>query len=399
MAARTLLFGWELGEGMGHLLPHQPWLQALAGQGHHIHVAAKELWRVPQAFGDSDWTLWQAPQGSRRPPRAYRPTYTFAQILYNVGFSGIDDVAARLGAWTSILQAARPDMVVADHSPTLLLAARMLLIPRVVIGTGFCIPPAQRPLPLFLNFKDVKNLDEIARAEVAVTACINAALRRHGAAPIESLGSLYGEAAATLLCTYPETDHVPRRQEGEYLGLPPATKHSPPEWPPGPGPKVFGYLKPFPALESVLETLNQGRFPTLIVSDGIPGKTCGRFASETLRFSTRPVDLSLAAREARLGITNATHFTSLRLLACGVPLLMFPLNLEQEITARRITELGAGLWRRPQDPAAGPAALAELLSQERYRTEAAAFAARNRQIDTQSPVSRIVEIVQRAAPE
>ena len=38
----TVLFAWELGGGMGHLLPHRALLAALLKKGHTVHVASRD---------------------------------------------------------------------------------------------------------------------------------------------------------------------------------------------------------------------------------------------------------------------------------------------------------------------------------------------------------------------
>jgi hypothetical protein len=46
----------------------------------------------------------------------------------------------------------RPDRLVLDYSPIATLAARIAVIPCVLIGNGFELPPATNPLPPFPGF-------------------------------------------------------------------------------------------------------------------------------------------------------------------------------------------------------------------------------------------------------
>lgn len=56
----TILFAWELGGGLGHLMQMRPIAHGLLARGHRIAAALKDLFRARQVFGP-DVPLLQAP--------------------------------------------------------------------------------------------------------------------------------------------------------------------------------------------------------------------------------------------------------------------------------------------------------------------------------------------------
>ncbi|NIL96492.1 MAG: hypothetical protein GTO62_04945, partial [Planctomycetales bacterium] len=82
-----------------------------------------------------------APRNRIDPPR------TFAHIMHNSGFGDFDELKAMTDAWRNLYDYVRPDLIVFNHSPTALLAARGSSVKRAIIGTGFCCPDDCYPLP------------------------------------------------------------------------------------------------------------------------------------------------------------------------------------------------------------------------------------------------------------
>src|SRR4051812_21416649 len=122
----TILFAWELGGGLGHLMQMRPLAEALAGRGHRVHVALRHLCRsAGQVFGRAGVRFHQAPFRSRGQLR-FRRTPSFAHLLANVGFGDKYELFPVASAWRHLLESVAPDVVLFDHSPTALLASRCL---------------------------------------------------------------------------------------------------------------------------------------------------------------------------------------------------------------------------------------------------------------------------------
>ncbi len=80
------------------------------------------------------------------------------------------------------------------------------------------------------------------------------------------------------------------------------------------------------------------------------------------------------AREARAVVTHGGHGTVMKALAQGVPLVCLPFGRDQADVARRVTEAGAGLRLSRRSTARIGGAVAQVLTEARFRREAAGLA-------------------------
>src|ERR1700728_2291050 len=120
----TIFFAWELGGGLGHLMRIAPLAKALTAQGHRVFLAARDLSRVESIYLGSGVQYVQAPfLNAQFEPGYEKPVY-FADLLHNIGFADDGCLLAHAEAWRSLYRLVRPDLIVFDHSPTALLAAR-----------------------------------------------------------------------------------------------------------------------------------------------------------------------------------------------------------------------------------------------------------------------------------
>jgi len=335
---------------MGHLLPHRELVRTLQSRGHVIHVAARDVGRAGLAFEGLPVHFWPIPLSLDLPKKVYQPTVSFAQILHNVGFANVSDLTLRISAWRSLYAAIRPDLLLVDYAPTSLLAARGSQFKTVSVGTGFCIPPNRTPIPAFTTLSHLTSIRQLIDDENQVTATINCALENNNLPKADCLADVFHQTDAQLLTTLPELDHYPDRGYAEYFGLPDEREGKQVLLPPGVGRRIFAYLKPFPAIDALLSLLNQMALPSIVACDGLSEEVRQKYASATLSFVDSNVDLARMAQQCYLAITNGNHTTSARFLLAGKPLLMIPLQLEQELIAATVSRQHLGLTVRPTEP-------------------------------------------------
>jgi UDP:flavonoid glycosyltransferase YjiC (YdhE family) len=392
-----ILMAWELGGGLGHLIQLLPLVQGLEQRGHRVMAVLKDLSRARAILGPTV-SLMQAPVKTRKIERAIVPPMTFAHILHNVGFADEQELAAMTHAWRHIYAYARPDVIVFDHSPTALLAARGLPPRRVLIGSGFFTPPDVYPLPVLRPWLK-PDLPKLRADEDQLLSRINQILQSHKTRPLDRLSRLYSDVHENFLTTFPELDHYPRRQGAHYWGFWTTAQGKSPQWPDGREKKIYAYLKPFSALPDLLKGLNELGHATLVSVDGIDEKLQARLASPTLRFENERLDLSQVARECDLAIMNANHGSTIYMLMAGKPTLQIPLTLEQGLFGRAVRRMGAGLDASGRNPAQLMDKLQTILSSDHYAEAARRFAATHAGFDavaqTQRMVNRIEEL---AAP-
>ena len=377
----TVLFVWELGGGLGHVMRLAPIANDLVEKGHRVCAALRELTGAIGAF-DPQVRLLPAPfrSGPPAPPRA---TQSFADILDDVTFGDDKTMAAHVAAWRNLYDFVRPDVIVFDHSPTALLAARGLSARRVVTGTGFTVPADTYPFASLRPWTDV-DAQRLRDIEQPILHRTNRILEKNKQPPLEHLGQLYSDGIdRTLLTVFTEFDPYAawRPNKTRYLGTGIAAGGASPEWPPGAGPKVFAYLKPFAALPKILKFLHDRSIPTIAYIEALAPALRERYASMTLHFAPARLDLREVGQSCDLAIMNGSLASSVAMLLAGVPSLQIPIFLEHALNARAVANLGAGFSAPIKQPEKILDRLSTLLGSKRFKAAAKAFADKHASFD------------------
>ncbi len=386
----NVLLTWELGAGLGHLATLAPLVKGLHDRGHRVFAALRDLSRAEGMFPDSEVSFLQAPFRSRRDGRRIDPLRTFAHIMFCNGFAEVGELRAMVGAWRNLLEYVRPDLIVFDHSPTALLAARGCQAKRALIGTGFCSPPDVSPWPDLRPWLP-DDSERLHQAEMRVLDNANRVLETFGQPLLQRLGQLYGDVDENFLMTFAELDAYPDRPSGQYLGVWPNAGGKAPVWPEGGGKRIFAYLKQFQALPRLLALLNEMVCPTIVYGDGINPKLRRRFQSATLQMETDRLDLDRAAAECDLAILNGTHGTTASMLLAGTPILQIPLFLEQGLNSRAMERLGAGLTAAPNRPEQIAVRLMRLMDSHQHVEAAKQFATGHADFSPQRQIDALVD--------
>lgn len=353
-----LMLCWELGGGIGHATPLAQLAAALLQRGHQVHLVWKDLsvahQLLPQLLDHPQLHLWQAPIWLAH-LHGHPDPASYPELLLRAGYLEPQRLLGCALGWRQLIDAVRPDLLLAEYAPTAMLAARASATRCAAFGSGFVVPPACAPMPPFRDWEPVA-APRLADAEARALAGCNELLGALGAPRLTALHDLF-RIEADLLLGWPELDHYRGRRGAaglRALGWPawPAIGTAP-RWPAGrvaARPRIFGYLRcEHPALAAILATLRSGRWDCLLYLADLPDADAEAGSSASLRIVNRPVDLSAALAQADLLLGYGGVGTVHAALQAGLPLVLLPTHAEQLLLARRVASLGVGVMLWPDE--------------------------------------------------
>jgi UDP:flavonoid glycosyltransferase YjiC (YdhE family) len=393
-ATGQVVYAWELGMDLGHIMRFLPLALKLRDRGQSVAFAIRDLQHAESAIGQQGFPVYQAPIWMAMPKNLKNPPLNYAEIILRYGFMTATGLKGLVKAWRALFQALDAELIVADHSPSALLAAHTMDLKRVTIGHGFFSPPQISPTPNMRPWLKVSE-DRLKAADALALANANRVIVDLGGKPLQMLSELF-RVDAEFLCTFPELDHYPNRSGAHYWGPGFNIKEGKSiDWPRGDAPAVFAYLKTsYRDHEKVLSTLAGMDLRVIAYTPGLPPKIAQKYASEKMVISGEPVRLAGIRDQCNLAICHAGMGTVAAFLLAGTPLLLLPTQLEQLLVSRRVEALGAGLLinlqpendRQPGKTSAGRktaakkpeinyrSVIARLLQQDTFRDSARAFA-------------------------
>jgi len=404
-----ILAAWELGAHLGHIDRLLPVAEALRERGHELVFVLRDLSRAHPRVAARGFTMGQAPVWLPRlahPPRLVN----YARVLAEAGWLDATGLCGLLAGWQAWFDALKPDLLLADHAPTALLAARGTGLRVCSVGSSFEQPP---PGPSFppLAFWNADEAAQCAASDAQVLAPVEEALARSGRAALGRLPALF-DGVPRALVTLPELAH--------YQGYPADTPFCGalfrddtgvvPDWPPGPGPRVFVYLLPgHPEFAALMAALRARGLITLVHAKGLSADAAQRLGGPTLRFEAQPLRMDRTLAEADLVVSHGGAGTTAAALLAGKPQLLLPTHMEQAMTGQRLVAAGLGLSVPvPAPPPAGagaaphragpdwPHLLERLLAEPGWRERARAAAARHAGQSPQATALRAADLVERA---
>lgn len=333
-----ILLAWELGAGFGHLGPFLGLAPRLLERGHTLYIAARDVASAVKAVGDLPITVFQAPLCLNSYNGLQEPPLNFAEILMRYGYLDPPMLRAMISAWRALLVTTRAELLIADHAPTALLAARLSGVPTAVIGTPFSVPPDVHPTPSMRKWMDVPAA-RLADSDAHVLAAVNAALP-DGAQPITSIRTIFSGAAQFFLGV-PETDFYGPRDAAIYLGPNSySTGTAMPAWPDGAGRRVLAYLHgDYQHTAAAMRALAAQGARVIAYVSAVDPQVRQLMLTLGVTVAAEPVDMVRLLAQADLCVTHGPG-AALAALQAGVPLLMVPKQLENMLFALALQRMG-----------------------------------------------------------
>lgn len=290
-----VLFGWELGGGQGHI--HRLAALARTLKSHGVEpVFALKSYNIKGMSLEGQIVF--APH---LPFSGRSESYTYADILETFGFGNASLLRSHLEAWQSVLSEVKPSLVITDHAPGLVLAARGV-VPTIVTGDSFSVPPSFEVFPP-LRFptppESVQRQQQVSNTVMEVVK---------GNAPLGQV--LNGDAS--FIFGIPDLDpyrHL--RTSQQYISL---------------------HITPIPS------DLHKGGGPAwaYLYDDYVHRNLVLSTLSPNCDF--KPLTQSLAGKS--LAIHHGSSTTAITCLLAGIPQLVFPRHLEHQLNAITLSQLG-----------------------------------------------------------
>ena len=375
-----ILCVWELGTGYGHLGRLLPVALELRQRGHEVVFALRDLTHAEAFLGRRGFRLLQSPVWMGEGRGGDSPL-NYAELLGNFGFLDEAGLTGMVRAWRELYSLTRPDLLLVDHAPTAMLAARGLGIRSALLGPGFASPPRTSPMPSIRPWLETPEA-QLAEREKRVVSTINGVARALGTKPLDTLADLF-EAEEDFLCTFPELDPYSRTGARYWGPVFTAEEGVVPVWPEGSTERIFAYLLPrYRDFDRVMDQLLALPYRTLVHAPGLSDKQTKKYQTRNVVLSPEPVHIMQASRECDLVICHGGTSTCAAALLAARPLLVLHLQIEQLLMAQGLVDRGLAKTVNPDSRNPNyKQMIRDILSDTRFAERAREFAAKYADFD------------------
>ena len=341
---KTVLFAWELGLGLGHLMNMHRIARRLARHDCRTILASSKVTAALALQGPFDeiiqapkWPLDTLPEERR----LILSSATLNDILSGAGLADRIAVEGLLRSWLEIFKSQRPALVIADFAPLAAFAAKGR-IPLALIGSGYTLPPAELP-----RFPPLHRRSPPIWKEKETLDAVNAAASKLNLTPLDRLPQIFSGDAGfvqtfALLDPYdtqrveavsgPLIDRVPEvRQEG-------ATS-------------IFAYLsggyEPHP---SIFEALRPFAQHLRVHAPRLPASALEELSRAGARIDAEAVPLAEILPSTRLILHHGGSGAAAEALVSGVPQLILSAQVEQDLNGEALQRAGVARLVRTYEP-------------------------------------------------
>lgn len=347
----TLLIGWELGAGAGHIHRLVPiiahylkndWKVVSALRQRH---AAEAYFSTifPGDLADGRLIIVQAPIFLHR--RRSMRSSSLAELFAQIGFAEHELLGPVARSWERLLAIYQPDAIISDFAPCLNLAAAGRATV-TVIGNGWTVPPDTERASLFDQRSGAQEAADQAALRVAETAS-----RVTGGRYQSSRFSSLLRGTHNLVCTLGALDPYARQRREPYFWpfeIPPGSQREKVRTEQG----IIYLPRGHPMLPVLFRAISTGvrQFAGYLGGD-LP-------VVANLLVSPIPIDLTQALPRSVLAIHHGGLGTAIGCWAQCVPQIVLPMDSEKMIVGHGLQRSGAGMIGHRD---AGPKRLAALI--------------------------------------
>lgn len=327
------LLAWEGGSGRGHVVPLRTIAEAISDR-FDFDAALCKLEHKDElaAFCEPVQGPWLPYSGEYRESQGNPPTATWGEFLADIGFRRPEILRESIGWWQGVMRECEISLVIGDHAPCALLAARGLGIPSVAIGGGYWLPPSKmETFPVLLPRFSRCLYDEAETVEI-----INSVVPEFGIPELKRLPEVYAASDQLVLGLEMLDPYTEWRSEPL---LPPIIGGTPE--PAGDGDEIFIYFstreKSDPGLMEAIGNLGA---PVRAFIPGLDEAAAEELTRRGVIVERSAVPVHLVARRSRLIVNAAQHGTLCLGIASGLPQVAVPQQREQVYNAEAAERRG-----------------------------------------------------------
>ena len=340
---RTLLYGWELGGGMGHITRARPIIAKFIDAGWKVVAAVRDVTSARSWFAETancgGLTVCQAPIFSHR-SSAGPTTYSLADTFAKIGFADQDVIEPVVKSWDRLIAHVQPSLVVSDTSPSLNVMTNKR-VPTVVVGNGWTIPPAGR-----LNYDAPVGSVGVSHSRLSegrILDAFSSVLRKARLDEPTSFSELLRADKNYVLI--PQLLDAYRKQRMDKMYCPTEMCLIPPRYyrQQRADVELISYFpKGHPVVSSLIAAMSSRQCKSLAY---MGGESAGKFGG--LEVSAIPLSLDKVIPSSKLVISHGGLSTILCSLANRIPQIIIPTDLEKALMAVALSELGFAVMLPP----------------------------------------------------
>ena len=380
MTAKKILLTWELGEGLGHVRPLAFLGEHLADAGHELVFACRDPLLGAREIRPDLGRILAAPH-QPRPRRFLGPGRNYASLLQIQGYSEERELMALVRSWRDLIDLVQPDLIIADHSPSAILAARNVC-PVVQVGTGFTIPPCHTHRFPDLDWTDEASLTPAVDARIL--QLVNRVLSHFGTGDLNRLPEFL-ETSGRCVFSFAELDPYRNvRKDMLFSPLEPVStlRLHPSDL------KVFSYVSAdYAQIKPLLKLFESMTFDVTSFVRGFDARDIALSEAKGLSILPEAPPLSETLTNSSLIIHHGGMATSQAALLAGRPQIILPQHTEARSTAKTLEELGVARRVEADKIQALPALIREYLADHSWREAALETARQFRRKETRDALT------------
>jgi UDP:flavonoid glycosyltransferase YjiC (YdhE family) len=327
------LLAWEGGSGRGHVVPLRTIAEAVSDRFTFDAALCKlEHKNELAAFCEPVQGPWLPYSGEYRKSQGNPAAATWGEFLADIGFRRPEILRESIGWWQGVMRECDISLVIGDHAPCALLAARGLGIPSVAIGGGYWLPPSNmETFPVLLPRYSRFLYDEAETVDI-----INSVVPEFGIPKLKRLPEVYA-ASDQLVFSLDMLD--PYIEWRTQPALPPIIGGAV-EPAPG-GDEIFIYFSTTEKSDPrLMEAIGNLGVPVRAFIPGIDDKAAEDLTRRGVIVERSAVPVDLIAKRSRLMVNAAQHGTLCLGLGAGLPQVAVPQQREQVYNAEAAERRG-----------------------------------------------------------